>query len=470
MEMMIDAGAPGILLDEFNVQMHAFWKGGCFCKDCMKGFRQYLQERPSVETKSINLDTFDYRFFLKEEGYCDNDLAGGQADLRWSVPLFRQFHLYNLRGIDRNMEELTTYAKEYSSAKRGKPILTSINLFNCLPHAGMVRRFSDVIGGEKSNIKLRQDGHYRLCHAFCNGKPGSFIEDPNGHILQIINDVDAGKYDTYRLFILEPLAQGFNIAISYGGWLMNYRKDSFYPPLEIERQMGNWLNSHERLFSNSFVAKTAILYDHRSALYTESFLSGHLDREKVGGFQIFDELSQALCNERILYKVLYVADDQPLTEEALSQFENLIIPDAFSLKDEEIGVILAWINRGGRAIALGKVDQKLANLRFSYFKFADLKKWIFTNGHEIETDDVEDVGIAIHQCEDGRAIHLVNYRLNTGTREIEPVEKMELKLDWQPVEVKVYSFPEVKYPAEVSVSGTVLIVKNIGLYTILHVK
>ena len=234
--------------------------------------------------------------------------------------------------------------------------------------------------------------------------------------------------------------------------------------------MGNWLNNHELFFTNNFVAKTAMLYDLRSALYTESFLSGHLDPAKVGGFQTFDELSQTLCNERILYKVLYVADDQPLTAEALSIYENLIIPDAFSLKSEEVDVIQAWISRGGRAIALGKVDRRLANLRFSYFKVADLKNWIFTNGHEIETDDVEGVGLAIHQCEIGRAIHLVNYRLNTGTREIEPIEKMELKLDWQPVDVKVYSFPEDKFQTEVSVSGTSLTVKNIGLYTILHMK
>jgi hypothetical protein len=470
MEMMIDAGAPGILLDEFNIQVHAFWKGGCFCKDCMKGFREYLQEHPCEETKTIQLATFDYRVFLMERGYCDSDLLGGQADLRWEIPLFRQFLLFNLRGVDRTMGELTSYAKEYSAAKRGKPILMSINLFNCLPHAGMVRRFSDIIGGEKSNIKLRQDGHYRLCHAFCNGKPGSFIEDPNQHIFQIIKDIDACKYDTYRLFMLEPLAQGFNVAISYGGWLMNYRKDSFYPPLEVEKQLGSWLNEHEGLFTNRLVAKTAILYDHRSALYTESFLSGHLDREKVGGFQTFDELSQALCDERILYKVLFVADDQPLTAKALSNFENLIIPDAFSLKDEEIETILTWVNRGGRAVAVGKVDRRLANLRFSYFKFADLEKWIFTNGHEVETDAVEGVGLAIHQCEDGRAIHLVNYRLNTGTREIDPIEKMELKLDWQPAEVTVYSFPEDKYRTEVSASGNTLTVKNIGLYTILHIQ
>src|ERR671926_201724 len=44
--IQIDAGVDGIQLDEAELPITSFQYGGCFCKDCMKGFRQYLQDLP----------------------------------------------------------------------------------------------------------------------------------------------------------------------------------------------------------------------------------------------------------------------------------------------------------------------------------------------------------------------------------------------------------------------------------------
>jgi hypothetical protein len=41
--IQIDAGVDGVQLDEAELPMGALQYGACFCKDCMKGFRAYLQ-------------------------------------------------------------------------------------------------------------------------------------------------------------------------------------------------------------------------------------------------------------------------------------------------------------------------------------------------------------------------------------------------------------------------------------------
>lgn len=467
-EIMVDAGAPGIHIDEEDSQMHALLNAGCFCKDCMKGFRKHLKGNPSDETAGLDLDLFDYRKYLKEKGYTDNDLVGGQMDRRFRIPLFKAFVMFNMQGMEQNVVEIANYARAYSLQKHGKPVLVTSNHFHCLPHYTSIRKYCDFIIGEKSGIKLRQDGFYRFGYAFFGGKEGSFIEDPNDHVLQIIQDIDHAKNDSYILFMLEPLAHGFNIAIPYGAWLMNFKKDSFYPNLEIEHQMGEWLKKHEDLFTNHFVAETAILYDQRSALETELFLGGHQDSHREGGFRTFHDLSQTLCDQRILYNVIYVSPDEPLTPERLSDYKNLILPDAFSLPEDEILMIREWMSQGGHVISLGKVDPRMADTRFSYQKFHDLKKWIVKTGTILDAQEVSDLGLALHKRDRGYALHLVNYRLNSSSRVIETIPRAEFTLAWCPREVKVHSFPESG--AEASIEGNLLTVKNIGIYTIVDLQ
>ncbi len=45
--IQIDAGVDGIQLDEAELPITTLQYGGCFCKDCMKGFREYLKALPA---------------------------------------------------------------------------------------------------------------------------------------------------------------------------------------------------------------------------------------------------------------------------------------------------------------------------------------------------------------------------------------------------------------------------------------
>ena len=64
-ELQIDAGVPGIQLDECELPMTAIGSGGCFCKSCRKQFREYLIAKKNSgelgpEWDGIELENFDY--------------------------------------------------------------------------------------------------------------------------------------------------------------------------------------------------------------------------------------------------------------------------------------------------------------------------------------------------------------------------------------------------------------------------
>src|SRR6266702_940281 len=55
--IQIDAGVAGVQLDEADLPIFATGYGGCFCKDCMKLFREYLAGLPARELPKELTDT-----------------------------------------------------------------------------------------------------------------------------------------------------------------------------------------------------------------------------------------------------------------------------------------------------------------------------------------------------------------------------------------------------------------------------
>lgn len=466
-EIMIDAGAPVVHIDEFDAQLLAAMSGGCFCKDCLRLFREYLKLNPSAETEGLDLDRFDYRAFLKKKGYTDKDLTDPDMDKRLAIPLLPAFIRFHIDCIEPGVIDIADHVRAYSLKKTGKQAQVTANLYNCDPHGDAVRKHCDLIIGEKADIKLRQDGYYRYGYAFFGGKEGSFIEDPGPYVHEIMRDIAAGKNDSYILFMLEPLAHGFNIAIPYGGWLQNQRQDSFYPPAEAERQMGAWLKEHEKLFTNRFVAETAVVFDQRSAMDCE--LTKGLNRRHLDvGFPLFHGLCQSLCDARMLYNVLYVSPDEPLTAKRLAAYKQLVLPDVYSLPESEIRMLRAWQKKGGRVVSVGRVDPRLADTEFRYGAFQDLNARLAQVGSVVAAQEVDGLGISLHKRGKGHALHIVNYRLNSGTREIEKIPSASFTLGWKPQKAVVHSFPACD--AKARVEENVLTVENLGVYTVVELQ
>ncbi len=469
-ELMIDAGAAGILVDEFDTQLHAVNNGGCFCRDCMKGFRDWLRAHPAEDTTGLNLDTFDYGEFLRAKGFRDNDLLSLQGERRLQIPLMRAFIAYQVNGSELNVRDIAAHAKRYAASARGDgnfPV--TANLFNCLPHGAAVRKHCDIIAGETSDVKLRQDGFSRFANAFFGGKPGSFIEDPSQHIFDMVKDIRAGKNDQYILFITEALAHGFNTAIPYGAWLMNFRQDTIYPPFELESRLGPWLVERDRLFTNVLEADVALVYDQRYALETHLYQGGLQDEHRNGGFPNFFTQAQGLCDAHVLFNVLYVDADEPLTQARLSGYKAVILPDCCGLGAEERNAIHAFAQSGGRVAAVGRVSPEFYPYRFRYTKFQEMVAWADRSNAILRVEgEQRHLSVSLQKTEKGHALHLLNFNVNNKTRFVEPIDQVRIRLGFAPTSAVTHRFPDGGSNA--ILDGQTVLLEQMGVYAVVELE
>ena len=156
--IQIDAGVDGIQLDEAELPITSFQYGGCFCKDCMKGFRQYLKDLPAEqvppELHNVDLETFHYGEWLLGQGH-------DFKTKREQVPIFWDYHRYQTRQIARYFSELADYARQYA-ADKGRRVLVSGNFFNLVAHWYYAMEPKvDLMITEMRNTRYRQPAWYR---------------------------------------------------------------------------------------------------------------------------------------------------------------------------------------------------------------------------------------------------------------------------------------------------------------------
>jgi hypothetical protein len=101
--IQIDAGVAGVQLDEAELPLTSLQYGGCFCKDCVKGFRSYLRELPPderpAELRGEDLERFHYGAWLLARGH-------DFKQTREAAPLFWHYLRFQRRAITRYFAEV----------------------------------------------------------------------------------------------------------------------------------------------------------------------------------------------------------------------------------------------------------------------------------------------------------------------------------------------------------------------------
>ena len=75
---------------------------------------------------------------------------------------------------------------------RNEEFPVTANLFQCFPIGDSCKKYLDILAGEKTDLRMRQDGWYRFAHGWLNGKDCCFVEDPNQYIRDINEDIKMG--------------------------------------------------------------------------------------------------------------------------------------------------------------------------------------------------------------------------------------------------------------------------------------
>src|SRR4051794_19521006 len=362
--IQIDAGVDGIQLDEAELPLTTLQYGGCFCKDCLKGFRAYLKSLPAAELpaelQGAELADFHYGEWLLARGF-------DFKSIREATPLFAHYLRFQRAAISRYFAELADYARDYATSQ-GKQMLVSGNFFNLLDQYYALEPKVDLIITEMRNTRYRQPSWYRYVAGFAGPKPVVVVENPYGGVIpEMMADLKAGKgYDRFRMSLYEAAALGANMSVPYGAWLGSIEQDAFYPPQELCVEIQDFLASNERLFSRQTCNDVAVVYS------IESEFQRPARRDQVandplnlasGGTIPFWAVCEALCDASQPYDVLFFPDGE-LREDALGQtdlqqYRTVILPDCAVLTPAQAHLLRDVVAAGTRLLVLGELGTNL---------------------------------------------------------------------------------------------------------------
>jgi len=419
--IQIDAGAPGIQLDESDLPLLSMRYGGCFCKDCMKGFRRHLQALPEAppELAGVDLATFDYRTWLLDQGF----RAGTAPQL---LPMADHYIQFLMDATVETFAEVARYVRQYA-AETGRDVRLAGNFYDCAPIFDAMVEEVDVCVTEMRETRYQQPWWFRHAVSVARGRPLIAVENPYGGVTEDLSErlkLGRGR-DLFRMTIYEAAAMGGNMSLPYGSWLGSVTKDSFWAPRQLCVEVGDFLASVDALTSARSAHRTAVLCPvasiQRTAVDADQFFDAGAWYERpdaTGPEASYWPVIEHLSRNGGLFDVVVLADtryrENDLTVAGLSRYDVVVVPDAWRVSPDQHAVLCAYADAGGRVVVHGgygddleDADRLLGHERVRRTSSTDEVR-------ALVGDDVTglDAGLAacVHALDDGsRAVHLLNY-------------------------------------------------------------
>jgi hypothetical protein len=411
--IQVDAGVDGIQLDEAELPMGAFQYGACFCKDCMKGFRAYLQGLEPSEVDlaldGVDLETFHYGDWLLAQGY---DFKAN----RESTPLFGDYYAFQCLSIKKYFAELADYAREYARS-RGREIIVSGNFFNLEPMYLALADDVDLVITEMRNTTYRQPEWYRYVAAFAGDKDVVVVENPYGGVVpELIELLGKGRgYDLFRLSLFEAAAMGANMSVPYGSWMGSVIEDSFYAPHELAGEIQAFLADHEQLFARRTVNEVAVVFGVESTreLIGKADASDNTSNARDESVVVpYRVVTKTLSEAAVPYDVVIWPDGVTAPDrssaEALLRYSTVILPDVFALTEGQVAAVEGYLAAGGTVVVTDRVAGCLprhGGVRTA--RHAALDE-LLPHGRQVETTAPAAANIQ-HLADGSYALHLINY-------------------------------------------------------------
>ncbi len=503
MELQIDAGVPGIQLDECELPMTSISSGGCFCASCMKQFSRWLKERKTEgklppELEGVDLDTFHYGKYLKDRG----------CSYPEGAPLYRVYWEFQVRQVRKYFGELADHARAYAKEKYGRTLEISGNFFNMQPAYYPIENKVDLVITEMEHTLFRQPCYYRYCAGFAAGKPVIVAENPYGGIVpRMLEMLDRGKgYDLYRIFLLEASMYGCNMSVPYGGWMGNTIKDSFWPPREVTAEVQDFLYEHASCFPRTRSRGAAVLYGYASYSWRDSSKGSGANGMQDSFRDLMDataaqwldpeskpvpfwDFIRAMSAQNAQYDVVMLpdgdlrADDLP--PDALEGYPLVIVPDCFTLTERQQSMLKAYAKGGGKVLAAGRLAEgtdlaqaldQTGNAVFvsleggqdAYVKrFMKAFEALYGPVAPVECR-AEKAGVQRYDADGKTWIHVMNYRYDESQDQVLPFDCLRVRVpDAEGKTLKVFTPRGVQEPQCV-LEGSDLMIRNAGVYTLIE--
>ena len=506
MEIQIDAGVPGIQLDECELPMTSISSGGCFCKSCMQQFADYLKERKKAgrlgtEWEGIDLDAFHYGEYLKAHN----------CTYPKGAPFYRDYWEFQVRQVQRYFTELADYARQYAMEKHGRRLLVSGNFYNMQPAYYPVEHKVDIVITEMEHTLFRQPYYYRYCAGFASGKPVIIAENPYGGIVPpLLEMLDRGRgYDLYRIYLLEAAVYGCNMSVPYGSWMGNTIKDAFWAPRSLTAGVQDFLAAHEECYPRTKSRGAAVLYSYGSYYWRDSNKGSGANGMQDAYNTLMDataaewldpdlkpvpfwDILRAMSERNAQYDVVMLPDGDyrvdDFTSEKLEGYPLVIVPDCFVLTENQQQILLGYAQGGGKVLVSGRLAEgtsfterlkETGNAAFvpltgnkeqDVLSFMAAFETLYSAFAPVECR-AEKIGVQRYDREGNTWIHVLNYRYDKEKDRIMTIEKLELTIrdvaGREPVILVPEGEPVPTYEIFTEIEKIRLILRNAGLYTII---
>jgi len=483
--IQIDAGVHGVQLDEAELPITTLQYGGCFCRECMTQFREYLAglDPAPAELEGVDLPTFHYGEWLLRRGY---DFKEG----RERSPLFEHYMRFQRGAIARYFGELADYARAYARG-RGRDVMVSGNFFNMFEHYYALEPKTDLLITEMRNTRDRQPAWYRYVAGFAGGKPVIVVENPYGGVVpELIEQLGRGRgYDRFRMSVYEAAALGTSMSLPYGSWMGSEIEDAFYAPHELCVEIGGFLADHEQLYSTESAAEVGIVFSIESSLAQEEAARAALANNRVN--LIPDELapfwaaSEALCDALQPYDVLMFPDGtlraDTVTAGALARYAVLVLPDCAILTAHQADALLGYLDGGGRAIVAGRLGENLdsgrracldGHVRIARVAAPEDVVGALPDGPQVVAPAGLDAALGLHRVADGVAVHLLRYSYDGAVDRVPRLAELELSVRLGDVAVAGAEVVPEGVRADLRSAGPVhtLRLRDVPLYTVVLLR
>lgn len=502
--LQIDAGVPGVQLDECELPMTAISSGGCFCKSCMKLFNAYLKQRKAAgilgkEWDGIDLDTFHYGEYLK----------ANNCTYPEGAPFYRDYWEFQVRHVRAYFGELADFARSYALEKHGRKIEISGNFYNMQPAYYPIENKVDIVVTEMDHTLFRQPYYYRFCAGFAPGKPVIIAENPYGGIIpKLLTMLDEGKgYDLYRIFLLEASMYGCNMSIPFGGWMGNTIKDAFWAPRKLTASVQDFLYHNEALYPRTRSTGAAVLYSYGSYYWRDSNKGSGANGMQDSYENLMDATSstwvdpdqkpvpfwdviRAMSDRNAQYDTLMLPDGDfrpdDFTADRIAGYPLVIVPDAYVLTENQQQILLDYAHSGGKLLVLGRLAED-----------TDLLERLMATGNTVHvpirdtaympdfmaafeqvyapispvTCTAEKIGVQRYDDSGRVYVHVLNYNYDADADKIQPASEIVLRVKAVADKALEIIVPEGQIISEYSLQSDgddlTITLQNVGLYTVL---
>ncbi len=476
--LQIDAGVQGVHFDESEVPITSLQYGGCFCRTCVEGFREYLAALPEGErpadVRDEDLSSFDYGRFLLERGH---DFKTN----RERAPLFFDYLRFQRRNITRYFAELADYAKEYA-ASVGREVLVSGNFFHLFDHYYALESKVDVIVTEMRNTTYRQPDWYRYAAGFAGTKPVVVVENPYGGVVpEMVEELKVGRArDRFRQSLLEAAALGANMTVPYGAWMGSVIQDAFYAPHDVAVEIQAFLADHEALFTPETLHEVAVVFSIESnyqMLAAREVMADNRTNELPEGQVPFGLVCETLSKVAHPYDVVFFPDGElradTITGDDLARYRTVVLPDCAYLTAAQAAAVRAYLDGGGRVVIVGAFGENLeaeerealrshegtTTIDLGAFSAASLH-----GGPQVRIDDDPvDLACTIRRVGDRAALHWIRYDYDAEADRVPELDELRLavRLPFSPRSAEALS--PCGSPSA-TIDGAVLVVRDVPLY------